>query len=57
MAFVKTVTGIGFLLAAVLPAAAQTAFNPAATHVIRSREYETQGTKGQFGAVDLTVRF
>lgn len=32
-------------------------FRLAFTHVIRSREYKTQGTNDQFGAVDLTVRF
>jgi lipid A 3-O-deacylase len=32
-------------------------FRLAFTHVIRSREYKTQGASDQFGAVDLTVRF
>jgi lipid A 3-O-deacylase len=33
------------------------AFRLAFTHVIRTREYKTQATNDQFGAVDLTVRF
>jgi hypothetical protein len=32
-------------------------FRLAFTHVIRSREYKTQKSQDQFGAVDLTVRF
>jgi hypothetical protein len=32
-------------------------FRLAFTHVIRTREYKTQATNDQFGAVDLTMRF
>jgi lipid A 3-O-deacylase len=32
-------------------------FRIAFTHVIRSREYKTQASQDQFGAVDVTVRF